>query len=271
MGHDDFIYNEAFIVIFIRRMDPFLLFAAFFAGLVDAVAGGGGLIQIPALFTTYSNASPASLLGTNKLASITGTTAAWLRYRHRVIIPWQILKPMLISAFIFSLCGAGIATQIDQKAFRIALPLILSLLFVYVITKPNLGVTHTPRHQEKYSFSVALATGGIIGFYDGLFGPGTGSFLMLAYIRFFGFDFLHASAATKLVNMMTNLAALILFAAQGHIWWKIGLAMAIANVLGGWAGSFLAIKHGNHFVRPIFILVVMALIIKTGIDALSYF
>lgn len=178
---------------------------------------------------------------------------------------------MLISAFIFSLCGAGIATQINQKAFRLALPLVLSLLLIYVVTKPNLGTTHNPRHEKKGSFSVALTIGGIIGFYDGLFGPGTGSFLMLAYIRFFGFDFLHASAATKLVNMMTNLAALILFAAQGHVWWKIGLTMAFANIVGGWFGSLLATKHGNHFVRPIFILVVMGLIIKTGVDAFSYF
>lgn len=252
-------------------MDIFLLFAAFLAGFVDAVAGGGGLIQIPALFSTYSTTPPASLLGTNKLASITGTAAAWLRYRHRVVIPWQILRPMLISAFIFSLCGAGIATQINQKAFRLALPLVLSLLLIYVVTKPNLGTTHNPRHEKKGSFSVALTIGGIIGFYDGLFGPGTGSFLMLAYIRFFGFDFLHASAATKLVNMMTNLAALILFAAQGHVWWKIGLTMAFANIVGGWFGSLLATKHGNHFVRPIFILVVMGLIIKTGVDAFSYF
>ncbi|KJK10340.1 membrane protein [Burkholderiaceae bacterium 16] len=245
----------------------FLAVAAFLAGLIDAVAGGGGLVQIPALFSAYPNMSPATLLGTSKVASLAGTTNAALRYGRSVHIYWGATLPTMLSAFAFSMAGAYALTLIPAEPLRKSLPFILVILLVYTVAKKNLGTEHAPSLSGGKERVAALVAGAAIGFYDGVFGPGTGSFLMIVFVRVFGYDFLHASASTKVVNLATNLAALLLLAAKGHVWWQLGLVMAVANVAGSQVGSRLALKHGSAFVRRVFIVVVAALIVKTAWDA----
>jgi uncharacterized membrane protein YfcA len=244
-----------------------LAVAAFLAGLIDAVAGGGGLVQIPALFSAFPGMAPATLLGTNKVASVAGTANAAIRYGRSVRIYWAATAPAVVAAFLFSMAGAWALTMIPAEPLRKALPFVLVSLLVYTVAKKDLGTEHAPSLSGTRERVAALLAGAVIGFYDGVFGPGTGSFLMIVFVRVFGYDFLHASASTKVVNMATNLAALLLLASKGHIWWQLGLVMAVANVAGSQVGSRLALRHGSGFVRKVFIVVVSALILKTAWDA----
>ncbi len=245
----------------------FLAVAAFLAGLIDAVAGGGGLVQIPALFSAFPGMSPATLIGTNKVASVAGTANAALRYGRSVRIYWAATAPAVVAAFVFSMAGAWALTMIPAEPLRKALPFVLVVLLAYTVAKKDLGTEHAPSLSGARERAAALLAGAAIGFYDGVFGPGTGSFLMIVFVRVFGYDFLHASASTKVVNMATNLAALLLLASKGHIWWQLGAVMAVANVAGSQVGSRLALRHGSGFVRKVFIVVVSALILKTAWDA----
>ena len=247
----------------------FLAVAAFLAGLIDAVAGGGGLVQIPALFSAFPGMPPATLLGTNKVASVAGTANAAIRYGRSVRIYWAATAPAVVAAFLFSMAGAWALTMIPAEPLRKALPFVLVTLLVYTVAKKDLGTEHAPSLSGMRERIAALLAGAVIGFYDGVFGPGTGSFLMIVFVRVFGYDFLHASASTKVVNMATNLAALLLLASKGHIWWQLGLVMAVANVAGSQVGSRLALRHGSGFVRKVFIVVVSALILKTAWDAFA--
>ncbi|RZT29556.1 sulfite exporter TauE/SafE family protein [Cupriavidus agavae] len=245
----------------------FLAVAAFLAGLIDAVAGGGGLVQVPALFSTYPNMSPATLIGTTKVASMAGTFNAAARYARTVKIYWGATGPALVAAFVFAMAGAWTLTMIPAEPLRKALPFVLLVLLAYTVAKKDLGTEHAPSLTGGRERLAALLTGASIGFYDGVFGPGTGSFLMIVFVRVFGYDFLHASASSKVVNLATNLAALLLLASKGHVWWQLGLVMAVANVAGSQVGSKLALRHGSRFVRKVFIVVVSALIVKTAYDA----
>ncbi|MGY8526499.1 sulfite exporter TauE/SafE family protein [Paracidovorax citrulli] len=247
----------------------FLFAAAFLAGLIDAVAGGGGLIQIPAIFSALPNHSPATLIGTTKVASFAGTSTAALRYARKVQIYWSATGPAVVTAFLCSMAGAYALTLLPAEPMRKALPFVLGVLLVYTLAKKDLGVDHAPALSGSRERLAALLGGGVIGFYDGIFGPGTGSFLMILFVRVFGYDFLHAAASTKLVNLATNLAAMLLLASKGHIWWELGLVMAVGNIGGSQVGSKLALRHGSAFVRKVFIVVVSALILKTAWDAFA--
>lgn len=240
---------------------------AFFAGLVDAVAGGGGLIQVPALFAAYPDAPPATLLSTNKLGSIGGTLNAARKFLRHVSLPWVVVGPAIVAAFVGSLIGANAVSHFPAEPLRKALPFVLVFLLIYTWFQPSLGESHAPKGVSHYQKVKALILGLTIGFYDGFFGPGTGSFLLFGFVRFFGFDFLHASAATKLVNAATNLAAILMLASLGHINWPLGMAMMVANIAGSQFGSRLAIKHGSSFVRKVFLVIVTALILKSAWSA----
>ena len=244
-----------------------LLGAAFFAGLVDAVVGGGGLIQLPALFSVLPEVMPATLLGTSKLAGIWGTGAAALSYSRRVSVVWSAALPAAATAFIFAFAGAYTVTKIPPDFLRKLLPLILVAVAIYTFRKKDFGALHVPKHSGMRERALAIGVGAAIGFYDGFFGPGTGSFLVFLFVRFFGFDFLGASAVAKVVNVACNLAALLWFWRSGHLLWQIGLGMAVCNVAGSLIGSRLAIRHGSGFVRRLFLIVVTVLILKTGYDA----
>ncbi|MBP8183669.1 MAG: TSUP family transporter [Rhodoferax sp.] len=241
--------------------------ASLLAGFVDSIVGGGGLILVPALFATFPTTHPATLFGTNKGASVWGTAIATVQYSQRVQMPWPALLPAALVCFVTSLGGAWLVTVVSPEYLRKALPVVLLMVLAYTLAKKQLGRLHAPRFTGSRETLVASAIGAIIGFYDGFFGPGTGSFFVFLLVRLMGYDFLHASAGAKLLNTASNLAAIGLFALKGHVWWHFVLAMAIANVLGSLAGTHLALKHGTGFVRGVFILVVSALILKTGYDA----
>jgi uncharacterized protein len=241
--------------------------AAFFAGLVDAVVGGGGLIQLPVMFSVYAREIPATLLGTSKLAGIFGTGAAALNYARRVRVAWSAAAPAAAAAFAFSFAGALTVTRVPADFVRMLLPCVLVAVAVYTFRKKDFGSIHAPVHSGVAEKLVALGMGACIGFYDGFFGPGTGSFLIFLYVRFFGFDFLSASAAAKVVNVACNFSALMWFGYSGHLLWQLGLLMAVCQVAGSLVGTRLAIKHGSVFVRQLFLIVVSLLIVKTGYDA----
>ncbi|MET3130220.1 putative membrane protein YfcA [Oxalobacteraceae bacterium GrIS 1.11] len=249
-------------------LDFFLLAgAAFLAGLVDAVVGGGGLIQIPVLFSVFPNTVPATLLGTSKLAGIFGTGAAAVNYARRVRIAWSTAAPAAIAAFVLAFAGAYTVTRIPPDFMRALLPVVLLAVAIYTFWKKDFGSIHAPRHSGLREKAIAVAIGGCIGFYDGFFGPGTGSFLVFLFVRFFGFDFLGASAVAKVVNVACNFSALMWFGFSGHLIWQLGLLMAVCQVAGSLLGSRLAIRHGSVFVRKLFLLVVSVLIVKTAYDA----
>jgi uncharacterized membrane protein YfcA len=252
-----------------HRMNDYLILgvAALLAGMIDAVVGGGGLIQVPALFSILPNAAPASLLGTSKLAGVWGTGAAAFNFARRVRLQWSTALPAAIAAFILSFWGAYTVTRIPPDFVRKLLPFILIAVALYTLKKKDLGKIHAPLHAGHKEKIIAVAVGGCIGFYDGFFGPGTGSFLVFLFVRFFGFDFLGASAVAKVVNVACNFSALLWFGYSGHVLWQLGLMMAVCNVAGSLIGSRLAIRHGSDFVRKIFLLVVSGLVLKTGYDA----
>lgn len=240
---------------------------AFIAGLVDAVVGGGGLVLVPTLFSVFPHVAPATLLGTNKLAGVMGTGAAAIRFASKVRIQWRAAGPAALAAFALSFSGAYLVTHIPTELIRKALPLVLMAVAVYTLKKKDFGQHHAPILSGSKECMAGILVGGIVGFYDGLFGPGTGSFLVFLFVRVFGYDFLRASAVAKVVNVATNLAALLWFSYSGHINWRIGLLMAVFNIAGSLVGTRLAIRHGSVFVRKLFLFVVTALILKTGFDA----
>jgi uncharacterized membrane protein YfcA len=244
-----------------------LLSAAFFAGLIDSMVGGGGLIQIPALFSSFPNTVPATLFGTNKLSSIGGTFTSAINYLRVVKLPLKAMSMAAICALFGSFLGAYVVTQVPGTFVRIALPWILSGLLIFTLLKKDMGLTHQPKLHTKSSTFALTAGVGLIGFYDGFLGPGTGSFFMFLFAHFLGFDFLHSAAATKVLNSVTNFAALALFIPTGHIDWPIALAMLVFNILGGKLGSGLALKNGSKFIRKVFIAIVVVLIIKSAVDA----
>lgn len=241
--------------------------ASLLAGFVDSIVGGGGLILVPALFATFPHTHPATLFGINKGASVWGTGMATWQYSRRVPMHWRALLPAAAAGFVASFGGAWLVTVISPEFLRRALPAVLLAVLAYTLVKKEMGRTHTPHFTGTSEAVLASCIGAVIGFYDGFFGPGTGSFLVFLFVRLMGYDFMRASASAKLINTGTNVAALILFVSKGHIWWHYVLAMALANVAGSLLGTHLALKHGTGFVRVMFILVVSALILKTGYDA----
>lgn len=245
-----------------------VILAAAFAGFIDAIVGGGGLILVPALFAVYPGAVPATLLGTNKGASVWGTAWATGQYARRVDLPWAVLLPAAACALAGGFAGAFAVTRVSAEGLRDALPFVLGAVLIYTLARKDLGRAHAPRGSRAGQTAVACALGAVVGFYDGFFGPGTGSFFVFLFVRLLGFDFLHASASAKLLNTATNAAALLLFGLKGHVWWHLAAAMAVANVAGSMVGARLALRHGAGFVRIVFIVVVTALIARTGWDAL---
>jgi hypothetical protein len=241
--------------------------ASVLAGFVDAIVGGGGLILVPALFAIFPTAPPATLFGTNKSASIWGTAFAARQFSRRVEMHWPSLLPAAGAGLAGGFAGAWAVTVLPSEFLRKLLPLVLLGVLLYTLAKKDLGSEHAPRLSGRARTTAACVIGLVLGFYDGFFGPGTGSFFVFLFVRVLGYDFLHASAAAKLLNTATNLAALVLFALKGHVWWHFALALAVCNVAGSLLGTHLALKHGAAFVRVVFIFVVGALILKTGYDA----
>lgn len=246
-----------------------LLVAALLAGFVDAAVGGGGLIQIPALFTVLPRELPATLFGTNKLSSVFGTALAATRYARRITMPWATTLPAALAAFAAAYAGAMAVAWLPREALRPLLLVLLIAAAVYTFVRKDFGALHRPLHTGRRERILAVLLGVVIGFYDGFFGPGTGSFLIFLFIRYFGFDFLHASAASKVVNVATNLAALAFFVPHGHLLPVVALLMAVCNMFGALLGTRLALRHGSPFVRKVFLVVVSLLVMRFAWDTFT--
>jgi uncharacterized membrane protein YfcA len=233
---------------------------------VDAVIGGGGMLQIPALFAFMPGVAPPPLLGTNKLASAIGTTGAAMQYARSTDTPWRTVIPCVVVAFLAALAGAYAVTLIPAEPLRKALPFILAALLAYTWASGT-GRQHAPRHSPDRARLVAASGSGVIGFYDGFLGAGTGAFYKLLFVRGLGFSFLNAAAPAKFTNVASNVGAVVAFAVTGYIFWALGLFMAAANFIGGQVGARIALRYGNEFIRRAFYIVVTVLIAKTFADA----
>lgn len=245
--------------------------AALLAGWVDAVVGGGGLIQLPALVLAFPGAVPVQLLATNKLASICGTSTAAVTYLRRVKPDLRTAVPLALAAFGGSALGAVGASHLPKAWFN---PIILAALVgvgTYTVLRPQLGMSAQLRYAGRRHLGAALLVGAGIGAYDGALGPGTGSFLVIALVAWVGYSFLQASAKAKLANFATNLAALTVFVPQGAVSWRIGLIMGAANLAGGYLGARTAVARGQGFVRAVFIVVVTAFTLRIGYDVWCQF
>ena len=246
-----------------------LVFFAFCAGTIDAAVGGGGLIQIPALMGALPQTAPATLFGTNKLASIFGTGSAAFSFVRRVKLQWSLLGVIALFAFISSFIGAACVSLIPTHILRPIVLIMLIVIAIYTFAKKQFGQVHVDQ-QITPKLLVLAAIGSLaIGFYDGIFGPGTGSFFIFFFIRFLQVDFLHASALAKIGNLMTNLAALSFFIPTGHVLFALGLMMAVANIAGSLLGVRLALKYGSGFIRILFLILVSILICRLGYQILS--
>ena len=243
----------------------FLLAASFFAGFIDSIAGGGGLIQLPALLIGLPKSDTAEVLGTNKLSSIFGTTTAAVLYRKQIKPDPKVLVAMGLPALLGSAGGAMLASKIPTSSMRPMVLVLLIVVAVYTWFKPDLGKFENLRHLPKRRVQIAAIAGVIIGFYDGIFGPGTGSFLMLILVASLGYAFITASAIAKVVNVATNVGAILVFGINGAVIWQIGIIMGVANISGAVIGARLAIKGGSTLVRKVFLFVTVALIVKVGI------
>jgi uncharacterized membrane protein YfcA len=243
----------------------FLLAASFFAGFIDSIAGGGGLIQLPALLIGLPKSETAEVLGTNKLSAVFGTTTAAALYRKQIKPDPKILLAMGVPAFLGSAGGAVLASNIPTSSMRPMVLVLLIIVAVYTWFKPDLGKFEDLRHLPKRRVQIAAFAGVVIGFYDGIFGPGTGSFLMLILVASLGYAFITASAIAKVVNVATNVGAIMVFGINGAVLWQIGIILGVANISGAVLGARLAIKGGSTLVRKVFLLVTVALIVKVGI------
>lgn len=249
-------------------MEIFLIsIFAFLAGFMDSIIGGGGLIQIPALMIIFPTMPLPTLFGTNKFSSISGTTMAIINYSNNVDYPKRYLINGAIAAFMFAALGAFTVTIFNPNFLRPVVIILLIAILIYTLLKKDFGKIVGKKINKN---TIALITfSAIIGFYDGFFGPGTGSFLIFCFIYFMNLNYLQASASAKIINFATNLSALLFFISKGHIIYHIAIIMALFNIFGAFIGTKTAIKFGSKFVRYFFIFVVIILIIKLIIDQIK--
>ncbi|MBW4720868.1 TSUP family transporter [Saccharothrix obliqua] len=242
----------------------FLCLAAVLAGAVDAVVGGGGLIQVPALLLVGPGGQPLYALATNKIASVVGTASAVTTYARQTTMDWRSAIPMAVSAFCGAVGGAAFAGALEPGVLNGVVLVALIGVGLYTWRKPDLGVAETPRYGRGVQIGLMALGGAVVGFYDGLAGPGTGAFLVFLLVGVVGFAFLRASATAKVVNVATNLGALLYFIPTGKVLWGLGLVLAVCNLSGAVFGARLAVRRGSAFVRRVFLTVVVALVVSLG-------
>ncbi len=242
-----------------------VLLAGLTAGFIDAVVGGGGLVQLPALLLV-PGISPVQALATNKLGSIVGTTTSAVTYYRRVHPDLRTALPMAAVALVGSFCGASIAALLPASVFKPVIVVALIGIGAFTVLRPSLGDVTALRHSGGRHHGLAAALGVAIGFYDGILGPGTGSFLVFAMVSLLGYAFLAASAKAKIVNCATNLGALLFFVPHGSVYWGLGLLLGAANMVGGYVGARTATAKGSRFIRVAFLVVVSALVVRVGWD-----
>lgn len=243
-----------------------LCVAAFAAGFIDAIVGGGGLIQTPAGLILLPNLPVSTVIGTLKIPAFSGTSFAAYQYLKKVTMNWKLLLIMMVLALPSAFLGSTLLTYMSNDFMKPLLLFILSLLAIYTYAKKNFGQHVEKNISERTQILNAVVISFVVGFYDGFIGPGTGSFLVVAFIALMGFDFLHASANAKMVNLATNFGSICLFILKGKIIWAVALPMAASNALGGWIGAKLAINKGNSFIRIFFLVVVVGTLIRFAYD-----
>lgn len=243
--------------------------ASFVAGFIDAIVGGGGLVQTPVLLMTFPNLPVASLLGTTKIPSFSGTAVSLYQYAKRVQIQWKLILSISAIAFAASLFGSILVTTISNHVLKPVILIALILVAIYTYTKKDFGQQEMKEVSFKTALFRGLISGLLIGFYDGFIGPGTGSFLVLVFISFLGNDFVHASAHAKTVNLSTNIASILYFSYSSNIIYELALPMAACNMMGGFLGSRLALLKGNKFIRVFFLLIIAGTIIRFSIELLK--
>ena len=247
-----------------------LVLAAFVAGWVDSVVGGRGLIQLPALVIALpADASTPEILGTNKLSSVAGTLVATLTYLRTIRVPVGMVLPLVVAAFAGSAAGSSVARFIPKDLLTPVVLVAVVAVGAYTYLKPTLGRVHEERHSGWSRAWRSGLIGVVIGFYDGVLGPGTGSFFVIAIVAFLGFGFLQGTVAAKLANLTTNLASILVFGIHGEVLWVLGGCMAIANLAGGFIGAKMAMRHGNEFIRTVFLVVIGVLAIKLAWDTVA--
>ncbi|GAA4938880.1 putative membrane protein YfcA [Nonomuraea thailandensis] len=240
-----------------------LLVAAAGAGWVDAVVGGGGLLQLPALLVT--GIPTVEAMATNKFSSVFGTTSAAIAYARSTKVDRQVAIPGAALAVLCAGLGAWAAASISAEVLRPAVMVVLLAVAAFVTLRPSLGAVPVPHLRTRRRVIAAVAAAGVvIAFYDGIMGPGTGTFLIIAFTTILGLDFVSASASAKIINIGTNVGALLVFGAQGHVNWALGLGMAVCNVAGAQLGARMALKRGAAFVRIVLLVVVVAMVIRLG-------
>ncbi len=244
-------------------------FFAFCGGLIDAAVGGGGLVQVPALLHALPQHSLATVFGTNKLAVLAGNLSSILSYTKRIKILWKLMLPTMTSALIFAYLGALSVSMIPKRAMEYVVFFILIVMAGYTFTRKDFGLTYANKECRNSDILLGVFLGALIGFYDGAFGPGSGSLLLFVFVKYFGFDFLNASASAKLVNLGTFSAALIFFIPSGNVLWTIGGVVALCNIAGSLTGVFLALRYGSGFIRIFFLILLIFLIGRMGMTIFS--
>jgi uncharacterized membrane protein YfcA len=247
----------------------FLAVLAFTAGFIDSVVGGGGLIQIPALLIAFPEKPIAALFGTNKIAALSGTSFAAYQYSREIKFDPALLIIISMSAFIASHGGAKAVSAINTHALKPAILIILIIIALYSFVRKDLGSSQSRSLSRNMQFLYGIILGTFVGFYDGFFGPGTGSFFVLGFVILLGFEFITASAYSKIINCVTNLSALIVFIHQGNYITEPAILMAVCNIAGSITGSRMALKRGNRFVRIFFLIIVSIMIIRFGWDIVT--
>ena len=243
-----------------------LCIAAFAAGFVDAIVGGGGLIQTPMGLILLPQLPVSSVVGSLKIPAFSGTAFAAAQYVKKVVINWKLLLPMMALAMLASFAGSSLLTQMHNDFMKPVLLVVLSLVAIYTFIKKDFGQHKEKAHSPTLHIVYSLLISVVIGFYDGFIGPGAGSFLVLAFVVLMGYDFLHASANAKMVNLATNFGSILLFIIKGKIIWAVAIPMALCNAAGGFTGAKLAINKGNKFIRIFFLIIVVGTLIRFAYD-----
>jgi hypothetical protein len=243
-----------------------LIMLSFVAGFIDAVVGGGGLIQIPALLISLPKTPLPTIFGTNKIAALAGTSISALQYSKRIKFNYKLLITISICAGLASFLGAKVVSFINVNTLKPVILVVLILIAVYTFLKKDLGSVQTKNLSFDKQLIYGALIGIIVGFYDGFFGPGTGSFFVLGFVVILGFEFVQASAYSKVINCMTNISALLVFIKQGNYILELAIIMSVCNITGNVIGTRLALKKGNTFVRTIFLFIVTLMIFRYGYD-----
>lgn len=256
---DIFLEHSAIVIIS-------LVLLSFVAGFIDAIVGGGGLIQLPALLINMPNQPLLTIFGTNKIAALAGTSVAAYQYSKRIKFDYKLLLIISFFAFVASFLGAKVVSFIKVETLKPIILVILILIAIYTFIKKDLGSVQTKQLARNKQILFGSLIGIVVGFYDGFFGPGTGSFFVLGFVVILGFEFVNASAYSKIINCMTNISALIVFIKNGDYLIEIAILMLIFNIVGSIIGSRIALRKGNGFVRIIFLVIVSIMILRYGYD-----